>query len=54
MKILNAIVHEYSNTTRYGKYAYTYNVSKNNISLNDANETYIENLQNLCETFHLY
>jgi hypothetical protein len=51
MKILNAILPEYSNITGDGKYAYTYNASKNNISLNDAIETYIENLQNLFAFF---
>ena len=56
MKISNAIVHEYSNTTRDGKYAYTYNAGKNEIDLEGAIRFYLENLQNSCalNTFYCY
>ena len=54
MKILNAIVHEYSNTTWDGKYAYTYNASKNDINLKMAIKFYLENLQNSCAPNTLY
>ncbi len=54
MKILNAIVHEYSNTTWDGKYAYTYNASKNDIDLKMAIKFYLENLQNSCAPNTLY
>ncbi len=54
MKILNVIVHEYSNTTWEGKYAYTYNTNKNDIDLKTAIKFYLENLQNSCARNTLY
>jgi site-specific recombinase XerD len=54
MKILNPIVHKYSNTTRDGKYVYTYNASKNDIDLTGAINFYLENLQNSCAHNTLY
>lgn len=42
MKISNTIVHEYSNTTRDGKYAYTYNEGKNDIDLEGAIKFYLK------------
>ncbi|MHB8929785.1 MAG: tyrosine-type recombinase/integrase [Melioribacteraceae bacterium] len=56
MKISNTIVHEYSNTTWAGKYAYIYNASKNDIDLEMTIKSYLENLQNSCapNTFYCY
>jgi tRNA U34 5-carboxymethylaminomethyl modifying GTPase MnmE/TrmE len=54
MKISDAVVNEYFNTTWDGKYTYTYDVGKNDIDRKGAINFYLENLQNSCAHNTLY
>ena len=54
MKNTKVITPGSSNVTWNGIYAYIYKASKNNIFLNDAIESYIENLQHSCASNTLY